>query len=494
MMCTSLLRLVIPKRLSSPSPLLVAPVLRRHVSTQHYDVVIVGGGVVGSACAKLLEERCGPSMSIALLEQSPAAAPNSSSRSIIPHPRSYALSPKSMELLNVVNGIPDKLGHYKSMQIWEQQSPGMLVFTADDLPNHHDCSLGACVEDAVLVEFLHSSLQSTVLYREEMLQSLQQDTSSSTTTIQTNNRCLTTSLVIAADGGNSWVRQRLGIPWLGWDYGRTALTCTVELQQPMPLRAFQRFLPNGPMALLPTYSPHHAVVVWSTTPELAKKYQECDNTDLLVDLVNSTLQVGPQRPEPLFESTTLSSSLLVQNVLYGMERLVDTVHYGLAMRHWTDYHDTGFMAPPKVATVISPRMTFPLSCRHVSSYIGSSTSTINKDINNNNNIRFALVGDAAHMVHPMAGQGLNLGLEDVDVLSRTIEKAHGSGMELSTFLSEYNSQRKQVVQMKLAGMHLLHQVFAAESTVWKHAKSVGMQVVNQVTPIRTKLASVAAGL
>ena len=435
---------------------------------KHHDVLIVGGGAVGSACAKLLEERCGASLSIGLVDQSPSLPPLSSAP--IPHPRSYALSPKSLELLNLEAIVPSKLGTYKTMQVWEQNSPGMLVFTASDLPESQD-HLGACVEDSVLVNALYNSLQSTSIYRGEAVQDLQQ--SSCSVSLRTPSHDFTASLLIAADGGNSWIRQNRGIPWLGWDYGKTAITFTVELAHNMPARAFQRFLPHGPMALLPTFSEKHAVVVWSTTPELAAHYKEASSEDLAA-LVNDTLSVGPQRPVPLFESSRTS---LLNNVLYGMERLVDTVHFGLAMRHWSDF-ETGFMAPPKVASVVSPRMTFPLMCRHVDTYTQN---------------RVVLVGDAAHVMHPMAGQGLNLGLQDVNELTMAIQKAFSSGMDVSTFMYEYGRSRKRDVSLRLAGIHMLHEVFAS-SGPFVHAKSLGMQVANQVGPIRRQLAAVAAGL
>ncbi|EEC43727.1 predicted protein, partial [Phaeodactylum tricornutum CCAP 1055/1] len=236
-------------------------------------------------------------------------------------------------------------------------------------------------------------------------------------------------LLVAADGSNSFVRNALQFPTEGFDYGQSALTFTVQLASPHHGRAFQRFLPSGPLALLPSFSPNHAVVVWSTSPEQAgswKNQSDKNPKENLTKQLNELLQQGP--------------------------------------------------APPKVEAIVSPRFVFPLSCRQVTSYVQP---------------RVALVGDAAHSVHPMAGQGLNLGLQDVANLADTIGQANSAGMDIATFLEDYNRSRLSQVSATLAGIHGLQQLFGAQQVWAKHAKSVGMNMIQNVPPLRQRLVQAA---
>jgi ubiquinone biosynthesis UbiH/UbiF/VisC/COQ6 family hydroxylase len=471
---------------------------------QHYNVTIVGGGAVGLTMAKLLQDTCSR-YSITLLDRGsgvPVASDNDApliSSSLIPHPRSYALSPKSLNLIgtDVCSKLP--LGEYHSMQIWEANSPAMLVFSNEyDLKDQSN--LGACVEDSALVSALQASLSRDVIQYRTAWKDISFPSNANKIEITTapanipdtpDHQCassstFTTDLLIAADGAQSPVRTKLGMGWKGLEYGRTAVTFTVELSQPnnynssTKKRAYQRFLPYGPIALLPTYSHNHAVVVWSTTPAEAATLKSMDSNSL-TKLLNEKLQQGPQRLKPLLEREGKTDP--ISSLLYGMERVLDTVHYGMGMRHWSDDPEK-FMAPPLVSSVPdeSPRFTFPLSCKLASQYTHHHASN-----------RVALIGDAAHTVHPMAGQGLNIGLEDVEALVRTIRKAHDCGMEASQFLADYEQNRQWNVPQKIGGIHLLHTLFGMQSAPLMHGKSIGMSMINQLGPLRRQLAKIATG-
>ena len=372
---------------------------RRFSSSVHdnsfYDVTIVGGGVVGSSMANLLATKL-PGLRVALIESKdkPPSQPLPANERV-PSPRSYALSPRSLEILGEAIENRLTIGYYDSMQVWQDSSPAALTFTSRDLdPDPTKAKhLGGCCEDQVLVAALWEDIQGpTEILLETRLESISMGGSSSLVTVKTTEGSeFKTSLLVGADGGNSWVREAAGISRIGGDYEQSALTFTVSLENTMGGRAFQRYLSDGgPLALLPTYSPDHAVVVWSTSPETISQWKNASNEDLVQHL-NGCLLEGPQRIPPLME-TDNSSQLsnegsFLSNLVFGAERLLDTVHYGLSM---ASQHPTpSFQVPPKISTIASPKFTFPLSCYNAKTFVKG---------------RIALIGDAAHTVHPMAGK------------------------------------------------------------------------------------------
>ena len=157
------------------------------------------------------------------------------------------------------------------------------------------------------------------------------------------------------------------------------------------------------------------------------------------------------------------------------EKVLDTLHYGLAMA--SHHPQPKFYPPPKITKICSPKFSFPLSCYQTKSYTKG---------------RVALIGDAAHTVHPMAGQGLNLGFGDVQVLMETITKASRAGMDVSTFLHEYDHNRQRNVTLSLQGIDTLQRLFANHSDIpLQHAKTLGMNLLQNLGPLRRQLALAA---
>jgi ubiquinone biosynthesis monooxygenase Coq6 len=491
------------------------------VDPPFFDVLVVGGGVVGCSLARLLNVKL-PSLRVGLLEardyNPPAPPPDGGAAGpvkediSIPHPRSYALSPQSLQILGdttlqQLQFQHPQLGYYTSMQVWQANSPASLTFSTRDLnvdPLLAPPFLGAVVEDAPLVASLWHQLMvpnsQTTCFTNTHLKSIHRpdnDEEEDSLVLVTTNQgdTLATALLVGADGGNSWVRQTSGISRMGTDYNQHALTFTVELAGSNHQRAFQRFLPDGSiLALLPTRSTKYGVIVWSTSPAIVQhwKQQQEHNDDnesgggaLLVQHLNDLLSQGPQRVPPLLErDPTLSSSLsfsstMASNLLYGAERVLDTIHYGLAVA--SHYPNPKFMAPPRISRVASPKFSFPLSCYQAQSYTTRGN-------------RIALVGDAAHTVHPMAGQGLNLGLGDVQQLVNSIEKATLAGMDVSTFLQEdYGTSRRRSISLSLAGIHSLQRLFGnQQDTALQHVKTLGLNLLQNVTPLRRQLVQAAA--
>lgn len=473
---------------SSPSP------------SSSSDVLIVGGGAVGAALARWIGMRL-PGWSVTLVEGGPgpqpptredAASAAAAGHESAPHPRSYALSPAALDVLGLTAGYPHRhprLGYYDSMQIWESSQPATLCFDKSDVALEH---LGAVAEDSVIVRHLWNDLRDTVPQCELRTHTrlsrllgplspsslveveLIQDDGSGNSTNQTTHTHRT-RLLVAADGAHSKVRQLAGLGQVSLDYGQTALTLTVQVEGSLRGRCFQRFLPTGPLALLPTFSDDYAIVVWSTTPDVIQEWKDHPG---LIEHLNELFQQGPGTLQPLFPSVGGASTLAgpLTNLLYGAEKLLETIPYGLAMAAATS-QPASFTVPPLLLQAASPTLSFPLHLRHAASYAAP---------------RLVLVGDAAHTVHPFAGQGLNLGLQDVSSLGQALEDAHAAGMDPGIAVpSQYDGDRRTTVAATLAGLHTLQRLFALQPASAKHLKAIGMGAVQAVPTFRQVLAEIA---
>jgi len=485
------------------------------VTAKEYDVTIVGGGAVGSVLAKQLS-RDVPSLSISLVD---ARTPPSFDKVVgdsttLPSPRAYALSPRSLNLLG--DSVMEKLGNsgriapYDAMQVWESDGPAILNFTHDDLNEKASNAtknevLGAVIEDLPMVASLWDELRSDGAVdlispasikkivppkNDEKLEitfergSLSPESPSTTETIGTN-------LLIAADGGNSFVRRTLGIfPTVSFGYGRQAVTCTVAIDSSIQKIAFQRFQPNGPIALLPVWNKSssgdkiYANIVWSTTPDEAKELMALSEGEF-VERINDLLQSGPTASPPLISNEFKDAMPKpISDALNGVDMVSQTISSSLTMSGMAE-RQRGFAVPPLVTEIVGRTFAFDLNLMHARNYVGP---------------RVALIGDAAHTIHPMAGQGLNLGMGDVECIVKNLKQAVESGMGvggtagLEYALQQYESERQREVVATIGGIQFLHGVFGTTFSPAVHARSVGMNIINSAGPIRRKLVQVACGL
>jgi ubiquinone biosynthesis monooxygenase Coq6 len=275
---------------------------------------------------------------------------------------------------------------------------------------------------------------------------------------------LAARLLVGADGGNSPVRTFAGIDSDGWDYNRHGVVATVRLEGPGHGResskiAYQRFLPTGPIALLPLPG-NFSTLVWSTTPALAAHLKTLSPSDFS-SIVNAA-----------FRLSTVDLAYM------------HTIPSGQADEFlWRQKHTPvdPFLVPETITSVQEGTIaSFPLKMRHASTYTGE---------------RVALVGDAAHTVHPLAGQGLNQGQGDVQSLAQTIQYAATHGMDIGTGLSleRYNSERYAANHLLLGVVDKLHKIYAVESGPMVGLRSVGLRAVNSVAPLKQFFMRQAAG-
>jgi ubiquinone biosynthesis monooxygenase Coq6 len=233
---------------------------------------------------------------------------------------------------------------------------------------------------------------------------------------------------VGADGFNSPVRSYAGISSYGWSYDAQAIVATLSHLPKASFQAsnnvaYQRFLPTGPIAFLPL-SPTESSLVWSTKPALAHALSKSEPA-VLANMINAAFRL------PAISMHYLHNIIL--ETLAGGSYITPTqIHNEISWRersHHIDAHsayasvssvqDVGI--PPADSDALPPLVTsiqpgsiasFPLRFNHADSYIGEGAGS-----------RTVLIGDAAHTVHPLAGQGLNMGLGDVECLYRCIQNA-----------------------------------------------------------------------
>lgn len=269
-------------------------------------------------------------------------------------------------------------------------------------------------------------------------------------------------LLVGADGANSPVRTFADIPSRGWDYNRHGVVATLRTEPSSSYNlatAYQRFLPTGPCALLPLPN-NHATLVWSTTPSNAAVLKSLDAPDFLA-MVNAAFRLSP---------TDL--------------KYMHTLPSGQADEvSWRIPH-TPFdraLVPPEI-TAVQPGSiaSFPLRLRHADTYTAE---------------RVALVGDAAHTVHPLAGQGLNQGQGDVKALVEVITEAVETGQDIGSTiaLEEYGRKRYAANHLLMGVVDKLHKLYSVESGPIVGLRSLGLSAVDAVPAVKEFFMRRAAG-
>ena len=273
---------------------------------------------------------------------------------------------------------------------------------------------------------------------------------------------LAARLLVGADGLNSPVRTFAGIGSEGWDYNRHGLVATLQLEDsPEASIAYQRFLPTGPIALLPLPGPF-ASLVWSTTSSNAAHLKSLSLDDF-TSMVNAA-----------FRLSTVDIAYM-HSISSGQ---ADQLSWRL--QH-TPQMAEGYQIPYRVTDVQEGSVaSFPLRFRHADTYAMH---------------RVALVGDAAHTIHPLAGQGLNMGLGDVESLARIMESAaaHGQDIGDQLTLETYNAERYEPNHRLLGVVDKLHKLYSFGSGPVVGLRSLGLKAANAIPALKRFLMQQAAG-
>lgn len=308
-----------------------------------------------------------------------------------------------------------------------------------------------------------------------------------------NGNVLRARLLVGADGINSPVRAYSKIDSYGWDYNTRAIVATLHHPPrtfPSNTTAYQRFLPTGPIAFLPL-SHTASSLVWSTTPALAAVLTKADPA-ILAGMINAAFRLPELSVrflhERLLEQPALSPEDLRAEIAFREQAHAIAPHSAYASAA-VNPEDASVGIPPHGADALPPLVasiqpgtiaSFPLRFRHAEEYIGN---------------RAVLIGDAAHVVHPLAGQGLNLGLGDAAALARCVSTALALGGDIGsrTALAPYARERYFENHKVMSAVDKLHKLYAstAPPVVW--ARSTGLEVLNELDALKAGIVGAAGG-
>lgn len=390
-----------------------------------YDVAIVGGGMVGGTLAMLLARQ---GFHIAVVEAGDMA-PQWAAEKV--DPRVSALTAASQQLFESLSLWPAMVGRrvtpYTKMDVWDGTGNGAVQFDAEDVMVP---VLGHIVENSVITDTLHAAMQQQpeihcfAAARVDAVSDLQSEEASNTSRVLTldDGRSLTARIVVAADGARSPLRRMLGIGTDAWDSHQMAIATTVTHECSHQQCARQVFLATGPLAFLPVDGPESA----------------------------------PHHMSSIVWSANTAEA----------ERLMS-----LSNQDFAESLSAAFENRLGSITSLGERAAFPLIQRHAKRYVLPS---------------FALVGDAAHGIHPLAGQGANLGFLDVAVLTEELVKARQQGAPLSDLrvLARYERRRRTDNATILKAMEAFCRGFG-EQNVWVAlARNAGLSAVNRFMPLK----------
>ncbi|WP_198330115.1 FAD-dependent monooxygenase [Psychrobacter cibarius] len=416
--------------------------------------LIIGSGIVGATLALQLAQA---KMPVTLIDARPARDDSEWQQVLGKRDaRVYALSLASINLLKDVGAwqkiaASERKADYSQMQVWQLNGMGELLFgdSGDNHPNNHlPQMLGSMVEPAIIEHALWQCLYEddvsdylTIIAGQKVINMDWLGAEQGYRVTLDNHTAIDAMLLVGADGRGSFVRQQAAIGLDTLDYNQTAICCAIHTEKPHQATARQAMLPTGTLALLP-----------------------------LADITDAD-KANPQHWQSIVWTLPRNQALALieEDARVIADKLAAASNYELG-----------------AITQIESIASFPLTAQQAKSYVADN---------------LVLIGDAAHGVHPLAGQGLNLGMLDVQTLSEQLahdfERSGRTSWGSNQTLRSYERLRRPHNSLMMHSFSALNWLFAgslAQMRPIQQIRSEGMYRVSKIKPLMRLFAKQASGV
>jgi 2-octaprenyl-6-methoxyphenol hydroxylase len=399
-------------------------VMPNEPAIERADVVIAGGGFAGLALALALRQGLGESFRVVVADPAFAA----DARPDLRASAIAAAARRMFETLGVWGAVVEDAQPILDMVVTDSKlkdamRPVFLTFGGEIEPGEPFAHM---IENAPLNAALATKAREQGIELRATAVTRFDNDSARIAVSFAEGGAVSVSLLVAADGARSGVREQAGIATHGWNYGQSAIVTTVAHERPHNGRAEEHFLPAGPFAILPLKG-NRSSLVWTETDAEAAR---------IIALPD------------------------------------DEFHGELERRFGLHLGDIG---------VVGPRRAYPLGLFIARSFVAD---------------RIALVGDAAHVIHPIAGQGLNMGLRDVAALAEAIVDAARLGLDIggAQVLERYQRWRRFDTMAMGVATDGLNRLFSNESDVLRLMRDVGLGLVDRMPALKSFFIREAAGV
>jgi 2-octaprenyl-6-methoxyphenol hydroxylase len=388
------------------------------------SIVIGGGAFAGLTLALALRQGLGPDLPIIVADPALATRPSRDTRATA----IVAACRRLFQALEVWDPVAEAAQPILDMVVTDSKledatRPVFLTFAGDVEPGQPFAHM---IENRHLIdELVRRAEADGIDLKATSVTAFAPDNHGVAVTLA-DGSSIEASLLVAADGARSKMREQAGIATHGWDYDQSGIVVTVSHERDHEGRAEEHFLPAGPFAILPLTG-RRSSLVWTEK------------------------RVDAERIVALPE---------------------DAFHGELEQRFGLHLGEIKLLDRPRA---------FPLGYFVARSFIGE---------------RLALIGDAAHVIHPIAGQGLNMGLKDVAALAEVIVDAARLGMDpgQADVLEQYQRWRRFDTMAMGFATNSLNMLFSNQSSLLRTARDIGLGLVDRTPPLKSMFIRQAAGM